>query len=74
VIREGEHLTPFAEAASTPTATSEPDVLCGDGRGRGWCCLGGWRRALAAGESFEAFEMRVKTVADAARASPSLVN
>ena len=34
--------------------------------------LSGWlEAALAAGESFEAFEMRVKTAADAARASPS---
>jgi len=37
--------------------------------------LSGWlEAALAAGESFEAFEMRVKTAADAAGASPSLLN
>ena len=37
--------------------------------------LSGWlEAALAAGESFEAFEKRVKTAADAARAFPSLVN
>jgi hypothetical protein len=39
------------------------------GVGAGWL-----EAALAAGESFEAFEMRVKTAADAPRASPSLLN
>jgi hypothetical protein len=37
--------------------------------------LSGWlEAALAAGESFEAFEMRVKAAADEARAPPSLLN